>query len=238
MVRHDRAHKALGAEDNDGSAIVSPAYTNNLRKRAANDQEGVRNVKAKLSDSATGEPSTLLMGGSILQSVADRVANSASEENGMSYKNKFMDESEFGVHFGFLDVILDTIEKYLHILAAIDPTICDFHKFLGWKGQKIESPRVYMSYRSQYTYLQGRFKELWIYWQFFGPCPALPYRKPSLQTEGLKELALAELVHPWDYGKGARATGVSLLRPGCVDIVGQAENSMVWWQQRRTRLLF
>lgn len=227
-VRPDRVRKAVGAKSNDQKATKQ-------RKK------DLPNLKAGSSDGASIGPSTVTAGNSDLRSLAsgsvtdeDASCDDSSEqasqevedqeeskddgdevrsEGGSQGEDQVMDESGPDDNFELLDRSPNSNEEIQYISAAINPTSCDLHKVLGYRGQMSEIPSPDLTYRSQYTYLQGRLEELWTYRRFPGPCPVLPYRKPSLETQCLEELRFAELVQPWDHAKGARAIRVPLLPP-------------------------
>lgn len=110
-----------------------------------------------------------------------------------------MEDSEHHSDIDLLNITPHTIEDNFYISSAINVTVCEFHKLLGLKGQMEEIPNDKYSYRKQYEYLQRRFQQLWTRQQLPGPCPALCYRRPSLQTWTLKELQFAEVVYPRDH---------------------------------------
>ncbi|KAL8887809.1 MAG: hypothetical protein Q9215_004670 [Flavoplaca cf. flavocitrina] len=215
-VRPNRARKAVGAESNDQRAI----------KRQKKD---LRNLRAGSSDGVSIGPSTVTTNksgsGSLgSNSVSEEdvssdesskqasqegddegeredVGDEDSSEGGSHEDDHVMDESGPDDNFELLDKLPNTNDEVQYISAAINPTICDLHKVLSYRGQMTEIPSPDLTYRSQYTYLQGRLEELWIYRRIPGPCPVLPYRKPSLETQCLGELQYAELVQPWDHEK-------------------------------------
>ena len=220
----NRARKAVGAESNDQRAT----------KRQKKD---LQNLRAGSSVGASIGPSTVTANksgsgslGSNSVSGEDESSEQASQEGedegesedvgdenssegGSHEEDHVMDESGPDDNFELLDKFPNTNDEVQYISAAINPTICDLHKVLSYPGQMTEIPSPDLSYRRQYTYLQGRLEELWIYRRIPGPCPVLPYRKPSLETQCLGELRYAELVQPWDHAKRARAIRVPLLRP-------------------------
>lgn len=109
-----------------------------------------------------------------------------------------MENSGHHSDIDLLNITPHTIEDRFYISSAINVTVCEFHKLLGLKGQMKEIPNDKSSYRIQYKYLQRRFQQLWTRQQRPGPCPALCYRKPSLQTWALEDLQFAEVIYPRD----------------------------------------
>ncbi|KAL9606610.1 MAG: hypothetical protein Q9204_009459, partial [Flavoplaca sp. TL-2023a] len=185
-VRPNRARKAVGAESND-------------QRATRRQKKDLRNLRAGSSDGASIGPSTTTANksgsGSLgSNSVSDedessdessKQASQEGEDEGESEDVGDEDSSEGGSHeedhvmdeigpddnFELLDRLPNTNDEVQYISAAINPTICDLHKVLSYRGQMTEIPSPDLSYRSQYTYLQSRLEELWIYRRIPGPCP-------------------------------------------------------------------
>ncbi|KAL8893688.1 MAG: hypothetical protein Q9192_005022 [Flavoplaca navasiana] len=154
-VRPDRARKVAGAESNNQWA------TARLKK-------DLRNLRAGSPDGASIGPSTVTGNNSGSRSLgsnsvsdederSDEISEQANQEGedeeesedagdedsseGSGHEeDHVMDESGPDDNFELLDKLPNTNDEVNYISVAINPTMCDLHKVLGYRGQMTEIP--------------------------------------------------------------------------------------------------